>query len=337
MTLRVLHYTELKDRLDRSGIGTSVDHQRRALSENDEIELVYDFDAYDYFNPPNVDILHTNFVGPKTLSIMTRLDVPIASHAHVTSEDFGESFRFSSEIQPITGKYLKTFYRQSDVLICPSNYTKKVVEEYNTGNNIEVVTNGVDIESLSGYQSLREEYRNKYNLMKTVVFTLGNVFERKGLSTFIETAKMLPEFEFVWFGPYDSGPQASKEVRKYVQNPPENVTFTGWIEDKRGAFAAGDIYFFPTKEENQGIATLEAMSCGIPVVLNDIPVFREYYENEYDCIISSSVDEFAQNIKRIDEEDNLARRIGQNAQSTAQEHSLQRVSDRLKSIYKNLV
>lgn len=336
MTLKVLHYTEFKRRLDRSGIGTSIDYQRKSLSGDNEIELVYDFDIYDYISPPNIDILHTNFVGPKTLSIMTRLDVPVVSHTHVTSEDFGESFRLSSEIQPITRKYLKTFYRQSDVLICPSNYTKKIMEDYNTGNDRVVVTNGVDIESLSGYRSLREEYRNKYNLEGTVVFTLGNVFERKGLSNFINTAKMQPDLEFVWFGPYDIGPQASKKVRKYVQKPPENVTFTGWIEDKRGAFAAGDIYFFPTKEENQGIATLEAMSCGIPAVLNDIPVFREYYEDEYDCIISSE-DEFAQDIRRIDEDDDLAQKIGQNATSTAQEHSLDRVSKGLKSVYKDLI
>jgi glycosyltransferase involved in cell wall biosynthesis len=309
------------------------------ITENTEIEMKSSFEVSNYLNPPDVDILHTNFVGPKTLSVIQRMKgrVPIISHAHITSEDFGDSFRFSNRIQPITRRYLKKFYSLSDLILCPSEYTKNVIEKYNTGTDIQVITNGVDIESLEGYKSMRSKYRNRYNLSNTTVFTLGNVFERKGLSTFIKTAKKLPDYDFVWFGPYDTGPQASKMVKKHINNPPNNVTFSGWIEDKRGAFAAGDIYFFPTKEENQGIATLESMACGIPVVLNDIPVFREHYEHNTDCLISSSVEGFTENIRLIEEDDELSERLGKNAKSTAKEHSLDKVSTRIEDIYENMI
>jgi glycosyltransferase involved in cell wall biosynthesis len=339
MAISVLHYTEFKDRLERSGIGTSVNHQRKAISRDTDIDMKSSFEVSNYLNPPDVDILHTNFVGPKTLSVIQRMKgrVPIISHAHITSEDFGDSFRFSNRIQPITRRYLKKFYSLSDLILCPSEYTKNVIEKYNTGTDIQVITNGVDIESLEGYKSMRSKYRNRYNLSNTTVFTLGNVFERKGLSTFIKTAKKLPDYDFVWFGPYDTGPQASKMVKKHINNPPNNVTFSGWIEDKRGAFAAGDIYFFPTKEENQGIATLESMACGIPVVLNDIPVFREHYEHNTDCLISSSVEGFTENIRLIEEDDELSERLGKNAKSTAKEHSLDKVSTRIEDIYENMI
>lgn len=54
------------------------------------------------------------------------------------------------------------------------------------------------------------------------------------------------------------------ETTRLVRAAPENRTFTGYVEDIRGAFAAGDVFFWPSKNENEGMALLEAMACGKP-------------------------------------------------------------------------
>ena len=343
--MKVLHYAELEDRLERSGIGTSIDQQRKALSKNDNITVKERLGE----NPgilesrisnAGFDVVHMNFVGPKSLAIARRVsgDVPLVLHAHMTAEDFGESFRFSNKLQPLVKRYLEKFYGYADLVLCPSNYTKSRLENhYNINSELKVITNGVDTESLEGFQDIRTEYRDKFNLNRTTVFTVGNVFERKGLSTFIKVAKELPEFDFVWFGPYDTGPQASKIVKEKVRNPPNNVTFTGWVDDKRGAFAAGDIYMFPSKEENQGIAVLEAMTCEKPAILSDIPVFQELYEHNSDCIMCSDTKEYVRTIEQLDNNQELVDSLKGNAVETASEHSLERVSGRLENMYKGLI
>jgi glycosyltransferase involved in cell wall biosynthesis len=347
--VRVLNYLELAGRLERSGIGTAADQQRAALETTDVSVLTSPWAGG---SPPRAlgsalrdgttfreyDVAHCNMIGPGTVAVARharRTDTPLVLHAHVTREDFAESFRGSTHLAGPLGRYLRWFYSQADLVLCPSAYTKEILESYPVDAPIRPITNGVDTASLSGFEALREEYRDRFDLDGTVVFSVGNVFERKGLTTFCRLAEETP-YEFAWFGPYDSGPQASETVRRWTRNPPSNVTFTGWVDDKRGAFAAGDVYLFPTKAENQGIAVLEAMACGKPVVLRDIPVFEEFYIHGHDCLKCSTRAEFRDALERLADDPELRSRLGENARATAAEHSLERVGERLVEAYRDV-
>jgi glycosyltransferase involved in cell wall biosynthesis len=344
--VRVLHYLDLGDRLDRSGIGTSVAHQRKALQGAD-VEVITT--PWQGAGPDRAvasvasgasllreyDLLHCNMIGPGSLALVAhakRCGRPVVLHTHVTSEDFAESFRGSTYLARPLRYYLRWFYSQADLLLCPSRYTRRTLDAYPVDAPIRPMTNGVDIEALAGFEAYREEYRDRYDLSGTVVFAVGNVFERKGLSTFCRLARET-DYDFVWFGPYDDGPQASAAVRKWTRRPPENVTFTGWVDEIRGAYAAGDVYLFPTKAENQGIAVLEAMACGKAVVLSDIPVFREFYEDGEDCLMCSTRAEYREALARLAESPALRDRLGENARQTAREHGLERVADALTDAY----
>ncbi|MFP8955309.1 glycosyltransferase family 4 protein [Natrialbaceae archaeon A-CW3] len=365
--MRVLNYLELEGALQRSGIGTAAAQQRRALARLregastdggdsglpvDPADLEVCADPWDgsLAEVPtqllrgsvpivdhDVDVVHCNAIGPGSLAVARAAihrNVPLVLHAHVTREDFRESFRGSNTLAGPLGRYLRSFYSQADLVCCPSEQTKRHLETYPIDAPIESITNGVDHDSLKGVQGLREPARNRFDLSADdlVVFAVGNVFERKGLSTFCRLALQTP-YEYVWFGPYDSGPQASAAVRHWTSNPPPNVTFTGWIDDKREAFAAGDVFLFPTHAENQGIAVLEAMACGTAVVLRDLPVFREFYTDGVDCLLCSSEREFRDALERLAANPGLRERLGDAARETAAEHRLERVGERLLEVY----
>jgi len=348
--VRALNYLELAGPLERSGIETSVRHQREALSDA----------GVDVVTSPwagsgpvagltsklsggpllaDVDVVHCNLIGPGTVAVARsakRRDVPLVLHSHVTAEDFRESFRGSNRIAPILKPYLRWFYSQADLVLCPSEYTKRVLEDYPISAPIEPITNGIDLESLEGFEQFREEYRQRYDLDGFVPVAVGSVFERKGLTTFCRLAGQT-DYDFAWFGEYDTGPQASPTVRKWTRDPPENVTFTGWIEDIRGAYAAGDAFFFPTKVENQGIVVLEAMACGKPVVIRDIPVFEEFYTHGEDCLKCESDAEFVDALNELESDPELRDRLGEAGRETAAEHGLDRVGKRLRGHYESLL
>jgi glycosyltransferase involved in cell wall biosynthesis len=347
--VRVLNHLEFASRLDRSGIGTAAEHQRAALAEtdvevvtspirgDDPVEtagaLVDDGPVVDY------DVAHCNMIGPGSLAVARHARAtgrPLVLHAHVTREDFAESFRGSRLLADPLGRYLRWFYSQADLVLCPSEYTRQVLVDYPVDAPIQPLTNGVDRGSLTGFERFRDEYRDRFELSGMVVFAVGNVFERKGLTTFCRVAEET-DYDFAWFGPYDEGPHASEEVRHWTSNPPENVVFTGWVEDKRAAFGAGDVYLFPTKNENQGIAVLEAMACGKAVVLRDIPVFEEFYTHGHDCLKCETRAEFRETLDRLAADPDLRERLGERARETAAEHALDRVGDRLAETYRSLV
>jgi 1,2-diacylglycerol-3-alpha-glucose alpha-1,2-glucosyltransferase len=347
--MRVLNYLELEDRLERSGIGTSTAHQRAALADTDHVvetapwtggspvsaagrRLLGDPCIREY------DLAHCNVIGPGSVAVARharRNDIPLVLHAHVTAEDFAESFRFSSRATGPLRRYLRWFYSQADLVLVPSEYTRSNIETYPVDAPIRQITNGVDAARLEGHESLREPYRDRYDIEGMSVFTVGSVFERKGLTTFCDLARAT-DYDFTWFGHVDSGPHASPVVTEQVAEAPPNATFTGWVEDIRGGYGAGDVFLLPTKDENQGIVVLEAMSCGKAVVLSDIPVFREFYTDGEDCLMCSSLEEYVDALDRLAANPQLRERLGENAKETAAEHSLERVGRELDDAYRSV-
>jgi glycosyltransferase involved in cell wall biosynthesis len=193
---------------------------------------------------------------------------------------------------------------------------------------------------LSGYAALREEYRDWYDLSGTVAFMVGHVIERKGLRSFVETARAMPDTDFVWFGYLNpTGGEGfdrllrSRETTKLVENAPDNCTFTGYVEDIRGAYAAGDVFFFPTKNENEGMALLEAMACGKPPVVRDIPTF-EWLEDGTNCLKADG--DFADPLERVQDTDRRSR-LGENAKAASEAFELDTVADDLVSLYRTVV
>ena len=351
--MRVLNHLELESRLHRSGMGTAAAQQRKALAEADTdvdvvtspwrdgnpLDAVFANLAFEESLLADYDIAHLNMAGPVSLALARHAksaNVPLVLHTHVTAEDFRESFRFSNVVAPGLKTYLKHFYSQADLVLCPSEYTKGILEAYPVDAPIRPISNGIDVESLQGYEQFREDTRERFDLDDTVVFAVGNVFERKGLTTFCELAQET-DLDFAWFGHYDDGPQASQTTRKWTNDPPENVTFTGRVDDKRMAYGAGDVFCFPAKVENQGLVVLEAMSCSKACVLRDIPVFREYFTDGEDAILCETNDEFVDALKRLDDDPELRERLGANARETVDEHALDRIGNELVDAYRTVL
>ena len=295
--MKVLLYTENEKILAKSGLGKAIKHQMNAL---DAAKVQYTTDPKDEF-----DIAHINFYGLKSYFIAKKLKKQgkkIVYHAHSTEEDFRNSFIFSNQVSKLFKKWLIKCYSLGDVIITPTEYSKKLLKGYGIKNEIKVISNGIELKKFTRNDELGEKFRKDYKLKKTdkVIIGIGLYIKRKGIVDFIELAKKMPEYKFIWFG-YSPIIFSRNKVRKAIKNKPDNLILAGYVEQDKicEALNGCDIYIAPTYEETEGITIIEAASCKTNMIVRDIPVFNGWLINKKNVYMAKSIDEFKQKIEEL--------------------------------------
>ncbi len=328
--MKVCLYLEGAELLKKSGIGVALKRQMSAL---DKAGVEYTTDPLgDY------DVIHINTIFPRSLAyakLAKDKGRKVIMHAHTLEEDTRNSFTFSNTIAPLFKKYLQYFYKQADHVICPTPYVKGVLErEYGITKPITAVSNGVDLEKFKFSAEGRKKYRERYKLEDIVPFSVGHVFMRKGVKTFINVARDFPNNEFMWFGNYFKGGIAKNaELDAAISTKPKNVRFTGYVDDIFAAYSAGDIFFFPSMAETQGIVILEAWAMERPVLIRDLPVFSGWTHDGKDCLKADSDDEFKEKLKLLMDDEKLRKKLVAEGKKTVQQHSMEKVGAQLKKVY----
>lgn len=333
--MKILLYFEGEKMLKTSGIGRAMKHQISALKDQG-IEFTTDPECEDY------DILHVNTYGPassKLISKAKKAGKKVVVHAHSTEEDFKNSFVLSNQIAPMFKKRLISVYSEGDYILTPTPYSKKILEGYGLNTEIEAISNGIDIERFSYDEEKVKAYRKYFSLNEEdkVVISVGLYFDRKGLLDFVEVAKRLPEYRFIWFGytPLYSIPKNIREV--VVEDHPKNVYFPGYVKGAiiEGAYQGCDAFFFASKEETEGIVVLEALAAGQNVIVRDIPVFDPWLIDGKNCYKGKDVDTFVSLVKGCVEATLPSTKA--EGVKTAKERSIEEVGKQLRQVYEKLL
>lgn len=327
--MKILLYTENEKILSKSGLGKAIKHQMNALNT---VNVEYTTNPKDDF-----DIAHINFYGLKSYILAKKLKKQgkkIVYHAHSTEEDFKNSFIFSNQISKLFKKWLIKCYTLGDAIITPTDYSKKLLKSYGIKNDIYVVSNGVELKNFEQNESLGNEFRRKYNLKKDdkVIVGIGLYIERKGIIDFVELARQMPEYKFIWFG-YSPLIFSRKKVRKAINTKLDNLIFAGYVEQNIicQALNGCDVYIAPTFEETEGITIIEAASCRTNMIVRDIPVFKGWLVDGKNVYMAKNINEFKEKIQKIISGELPS--LTQEAYGIAEERKSENIGIKLKNVY----
>ncbi len=87
----------------------------------------------------------------------------------------------------------------------------------------------------------------------------------------------------------------------------ENIKYLGYIDNKKlkEYYLKAKLFINTSKHESFGFTPMEAMACGTPCIISDIPVFREIYGNSALYFNPNSSEELADKIELLLSDDNL--------------------------------
>jgi len=159
-------------------------------------------------------------------------------------------------------------------IITVSHTMKKIIKNMLTKNkNIDVIYPGVD----------NIYYQNKITNLNINhnIATTGSVIPRKNIEKCIETLSHLSEkwTLSIFGGFYDSDPYYKNLISKINYYNLENrVVFHNTIDDEKiliEHLKNSRVYLCLSKYEGYGMANIESATIGLPLVVADLPVFRE--------------------------------------------------------------
>lgn len=262
----------------KSGVGQAILHQKEML-ERVGVKTTYQWGE-------DASAVHINTVFPDSpmAACLAHLQHrKVVYYGHSTMEDFKNSFQGSNVFAPLFKRWIIHCYKLGDVIITPTPYSKRLLESYGIKKPIYSLSNGVDTGFFAPSLERRAAFRIKYNLRPEdkAVISVGHYIERKGILEFVELARSMPEVRFFWFG-YTNLKLVPKCIRIAIQNAPKNLRFPGYVEreELRDAYCGCDLFAFLSSEETEGIVVLEALACGIPVLVRDIPVYEGWLSDE---------------------------------------------------------
>ena len=334
MNVKVLLYTEGMKYVSKSGLGRAIKHQMRALTS---AGVEYTLDPKD-----NYDIVHINSYGLKSRHLARkahRQGKKVVYHAHSTEEDFRNSFILSNQIAPLFRKWLVSSYELGDHIVTPTPYSKKLLEGYGIKKPITAVSNGID---LAFYERPEGEdgsaFRKQFGYSKEdkVVMAVGLYIERKGILDFVELAKKMPEYQFIWFG-YTDPKLIPQKIKDALKTELPNLKFPGYVEPEvlRTAYYGADLFVFPTYEETEGIVLLEALAAKQKVLIRDIPIYAGWFTDGETVYKASSIDGFEEKIRGILEE--TLPDLSGAGYELAKEKDLRSIGKELRGIYEKVL
>lgn len=294
--MKVLLHSDMQKSIQQSGVGRAQLHQQMAL-ESAQIDYTTNYKE-------DFDLVHINTVFPHSLLVAKKAKAagkPVIYHAHSTMEDFKNSYAFSNQASIGFKFWLNLCYNSADLILTPSQYSKKLLEKYEIDKPIHVISNGID---LAYWQATDQEVagmRAKFNLKadQKIAISVGLQIERKGIIEFVELAKQMPEVTFIWFG-YSNPHALPKDVKRAIATKLDNLIFAGYIprDQVRVAYQMADVYLFMTHEETEGIVLLEALASQVDTIVSDIPVF-DFLTDSHDVYKANSIAGFKEKLQGL--------------------------------------
>lgn len=210
--------------------------------------------------------------------------------------------------------------------------SEDVKKHYCRAEKIETIPPGVDTDNFSPgiMEKLRVSARkeNCLNKDELAILFVGSAFQRKGLD------RILPEIKdnmklFV-VGKGDRSGRFKKLIKRYGIE--KKVVLAGMVKNIKKYYALADVMVLPSHSEAFGMSILEAMSCGVAVVVSKNCGVADLIQHKKNGLVMKYDSDLNSFLKHLSSKENRLK-IGKYARKTAESYTWERVGKAHEKFY----
>lgn len=241
---------------------------------------------------PDVIHLHSSKAGMIGRLVFPKRKVVYSVHGF-------DSIRLAYRKYLIVEKILK---KRCKALVVASDYDRVNMNREGINDNIHLVYNGIAYPNIIKTDELNSLIERT---SKKVVICIARISPQKRFEDYVELAKQLPKYIFVWIG-------ADREY----QNLPVNLHCFKGIPNAKRFIENADLFVLPSNYEGVPIAIIDALSFGKPVVASNVGGISEIVLNDYNgYVVENDINSFVTAIQTILEDEQLYQKFSANSHS----------------------
>lgn len=233
-----------------------------------------------------------------------------------------------------SSRYVRFICKQADFVVGVSKYFGELFRELNLNENIFVLYNAIQ-------PPLYEKKIN--NDGKIRISFLGTIDNNKGVFDIIDCMVVNREYFRDKIELHIGGIGDEKHLLAKMKegNIIDFVRYDGWLDDiqKNELLAQTDIYLQPSYFESLGIAIIEAMSYGIPIIASNtggIPELVKSSEHGY-LIAPGDIEQLFYVLRLLIENKNLRENFGRNSLKKSKEFTIESMEKNIIRLYNILL
>ena len=300
------------------------------------------------FQPDIVHIQDHFPVSQDVVHAARQLDLRLIGTNHFMPENLAAYIPLVSNFKPFYNRvmwaWMLGLYNQLDVATAQSKASAALLRDQGLRIPVYPVSCGIDLRRFHPQPGLdRMAFRTRYGLdpNRKMFLFVGRVDNEKRLNVLLQAMQILnrDDIQLVIAGHGSAREHLQDRVNEMGLG--QKIRFTGFIpaEDLPGMLNSADVFTMPSEAELLSIASLEAMACGLPVLLANAVALPELAldgDNGY-LFRPGDAEDAARCMALLADHPKKWPQMSLRSQERAHFHSLENTIKQYESLYFNLM
>jgi glycosyltransferase involved in cell wall biosynthesis len=300
----------------------------------------------DDFKPDVIHIQGHLILGKATLDIAKERNIPIMGTNHFNPGNLSHFIPAPNWVrkkaEALAWKHFNSVFKKLNLVASPTETAANLLREVNFPKEVCAVSNGLDLERFNP-NNRSVNINQKYNLPdKLKLIFVGRLDKDKRIEVLLRAMTKILEKCDVQLVIVGKGVELGnlKKMAKELKIE-GNVTFAGFVpdEDLPSMYNACDCFVLACTVELQGLAAMEAMASGLPIVVVKalaLPELVHEGENGYLFEIDDS-EALAGYVVKIMQDGELRKKMGQKSLEIISAHDIDKSVGQYESMYKQII